>query len=213
MSNQTILQIRVDNDLKAQASEVFEQLGIDIPTAVRMFFKAVIREQGLPFETKVRNNTMESEQFMTFMKNFVMYQPPLSSDEDTIAVLPLESDGAIPPAMYVQLVTKVPAGKITSWEDIFATLGHLYGREVKNLPDRTLPYMDEKTDLIPYWRIVSSQGVLMDGKGGTRAHQKEELLNEGIPVVQRGSRAGSYEVDNYKDYMFDFSKLKIVQEG
>lgn len=45
----TIMQVRIDNDLKAQAGEVFEQLGIDIPTAIRMFMRRAVLENGIPF--------------------------------------------------------------------------------------------------------------------------------------------------------------------
>lgn len=33
----TVLQIRLDEDLKNQASKLFEELGMDIPTAIRIF--------------------------------------------------------------------------------------------------------------------------------------------------------------------------------
>ena len=35
----SILQIRVDDNLKNEVSDLFERLGMDIPTAVRIFFK------------------------------------------------------------------------------------------------------------------------------------------------------------------------------
>ena len=34
MSIQTLIQIRVDTDLKDQVTELYEQIGIDIPTAI-----------------------------------------------------------------------------------------------------------------------------------------------------------------------------------
>ena len=48
-----VLQIRVDDDLKNQAIQVFDDLGLDISTAVRMFLKKSVQEKGLPFETKL----------------------------------------------------------------------------------------------------------------------------------------------------------------
>ena len=50
MSND-ILQVRVDRKLKDQAAAVLQEIGIDIPTAIRMFFKAVVREKKIPFST------------------------------------------------------------------------------------------------------------------------------------------------------------------
>ena len=46
----SILQIRVDENLKNEVSDRFERLGMDIPTAVRIFFKRAIIEKGLPFD-------------------------------------------------------------------------------------------------------------------------------------------------------------------
>ena len=46
----SILQIRVDENLKNEVSDLFERLGMDIPTAVRIFFKRAIIEKGLPFD-------------------------------------------------------------------------------------------------------------------------------------------------------------------
>ena len=41
----SILQIRVDDNLKNEVSDLFERLGMDIPTAVRIFFKRAIIER------------------------------------------------------------------------------------------------------------------------------------------------------------------------
>jgi len=43
----------MDEDLKNQAAELFESLGMDIPTAIRVFFKRALVEKGLPFDVKV----------------------------------------------------------------------------------------------------------------------------------------------------------------
>lgn len=45
----TTLQIRIDEDLKKQATEVFESLGMDLSTAVRVFLKKSVMENGMPF--------------------------------------------------------------------------------------------------------------------------------------------------------------------
>lgn len=43
------LQIRIDDDLKAQAQAVTAHLGLDVATAVRMFLTQMVRERALPF--------------------------------------------------------------------------------------------------------------------------------------------------------------------
>ena len=51
MSSST-LQIRIDDKLKEQAVALFDRLGLDLPTAVRMFLKKAVAENGVPFELK-----------------------------------------------------------------------------------------------------------------------------------------------------------------
>ena len=45
----TYIQVRIDKEDKDKASKIFEELGIDISTAVRMFLKKSIKVNGLPF--------------------------------------------------------------------------------------------------------------------------------------------------------------------
>ncbi|MBW3089223.1 type II toxin-antitoxin system RelB/DinJ family antitoxin [Bifidobacterium miconisargentati] len=42
--------IRIDPELRRQAESVFDQLGLTPSAAITLFYKAVVRENGLPFE-------------------------------------------------------------------------------------------------------------------------------------------------------------------
>ena len=53
----TTLHLRLDEDMKNQATDVFEQLGLDLPTAIRIFLRRAIAIDGMPFELK--NNRSE----------------------------------------------------------------------------------------------------------------------------------------------------------
>ena len=55
-----LLQIRVDEELKNQASSIYNELGIDLSTAVRMFLKKSVIEGGIPFDTKVDQLTLST---------------------------------------------------------------------------------------------------------------------------------------------------------
>lgn len=46
----SVVQIRVDEQLRNEATEVYEKLGIDLPTAVRMFLKRSVLDNGIPFK-------------------------------------------------------------------------------------------------------------------------------------------------------------------
>lgn len=47
---QTLIQIRVDRPLKDEVTKIFTSLGLDMSTAVRMFFQRCKRMKGIPFE-------------------------------------------------------------------------------------------------------------------------------------------------------------------
>ena len=44
--------IRMDEDLKKQAEELFADLGLNLSTAFTMFTRQAVREQRIPFEIK-----------------------------------------------------------------------------------------------------------------------------------------------------------------
>ena len=44
------LSIRIDDELKEQAREVYEEIGMDLSTAVIVFLKQSVRERKLPFQ-------------------------------------------------------------------------------------------------------------------------------------------------------------------
>lgn len=47
------LTLRIDPELKMQASELFNALGMDLSTATGIFFRQALRCHGLPFEVKL----------------------------------------------------------------------------------------------------------------------------------------------------------------
>ena len=44
-----LVQVRIDDQTKIKANIVFEELGLDMSTAIRMFLKKVIEVRGIPF--------------------------------------------------------------------------------------------------------------------------------------------------------------------
>ena len=56
----TFVQIRVDDKLKDDVSAIFDQLGLDLSTAVRIFFKRTVAEQGIPFTMKLNYDSKRS---------------------------------------------------------------------------------------------------------------------------------------------------------
>lgn len=53
MASTKMLHIRVDDDIKNQATETLEAMGLSMSEAVRLFLHRVVTEQALPFDMKV----------------------------------------------------------------------------------------------------------------------------------------------------------------
>lgn len=49
----TNLNIRTDKDVKEQAETIFNELGLNMTTAINMFLRTTIREHGIPFALKL----------------------------------------------------------------------------------------------------------------------------------------------------------------
>ena len=47
--------IRVDEKVKKEAEELFHEMGLNMSTAMNIFLKRCILEEGIPFELKVLN--------------------------------------------------------------------------------------------------------------------------------------------------------------
>lgn len=46
------IQVRIDSTLKKQADKVLDEIGLDLPTAIRLFLKKVVVTRAIPFELK-----------------------------------------------------------------------------------------------------------------------------------------------------------------
>lgn len=55
----TNLNIRIDEDLKKQSEEIFNELGLTMSAALTVFLRQTVRSNGIPFE--MRLNTPNDE--------------------------------------------------------------------------------------------------------------------------------------------------------
>lgn len=62
MAEQVLIQFRADKALKQDVADIYEQLGMDLPTAFRMFMKKSKQVRGLPFDA-VLPETNKREDF------------------------------------------------------------------------------------------------------------------------------------------------------
>jgi addiction module antitoxin, relB/dinJ family len=56
MIKTTLVQIRVDEALKDEVTNIYNHYGLDLPTAIRIFMKKTIAVNGLPFDLRDDSN-------------------------------------------------------------------------------------------------------------------------------------------------------------
>ena len=61
MAEQILIQFRADKSLKQDVADIYEQLGMDLPTAFRMFMKKSKQVRGLPFEAVLPETTVRDD--------------------------------------------------------------------------------------------------------------------------------------------------------
>lgn len=64
----TLVQVRIDEELKNQATAVYDALGIDLSTAVRMFLKRSVMVNGVPFSMTLQKNDYKAERAARVLK-------------------------------------------------------------------------------------------------------------------------------------------------
>ena len=52
----TLIQARVDTNLKNNAAKLFDNLGLDMTTAIKIFLKKCLQEGGIPFDVRQSKN-------------------------------------------------------------------------------------------------------------------------------------------------------------
>ena len=75
----SVVQVRMDPALRDTASETFEALGLDLPTAIRIFLKKSVAVHGLPFDVRVEMPNDETLRAMANVDNGVNLSRSFSS--------------------------------------------------------------------------------------------------------------------------------------
>ena len=153
-----IITIRIEDDLRDNASTVLDALGLDMPTAVRMYLKAIVRENGLPIGTKLTAAVAPAPAAEPAVCPACAAEPepepevPAVEEAPAEPEIPAEPEAAEPepaaepapelpdPAtragrkaiasLFIGEIVSVPAGKLTRWKDMEKKLSDKYGAEV-----------------------------------------------------------------------------------
>lgn len=64
----SIVNVRVDESTKQNIEKLYESLGLNISTAVNMFFKQCLMENAIPFQPKLKHrHTTTAERLKNYM--------------------------------------------------------------------------------------------------------------------------------------------------
>ena len=138
---------------------------------------------------------------------------------------------------FATIMCMIPAGKLTTQEAICEMWARRKGADTCEIKDGGIMPFDKQMfwtpadvqrvdfitdlksynknksnldDLIPYWRMISPKGTLIDfGCYFDKETQKELLEQEGHVIVQPNPSRRVYRVENYKAALFDLGKLII----
>lgn len=74
-----LLQLRIDDNLRKEAADLYSQLGLDLPTAIRMFLKKSVQVRGIPFSMILPEEDYKARAAVSAMKR-------MSKDAQTAGV-------------------------------------------------------------------------------------------------------------------------------
>jgi DNA-damage-inducible protein J len=59
---------RLDDNIKSQADAIFDELGLNMSTALTIFIKKVVRDGGIPFELTTREDPIYNPANMVILR-------------------------------------------------------------------------------------------------------------------------------------------------
>lgn len=79
----TTISIRVDTDLKNDADKLFNELGLNLSSAVNIFLRQSVREQAIPFNVSLNSEDRILKDAERFVDEHIFAFKSLASDEMT----------------------------------------------------------------------------------------------------------------------------------
>lgn len=95
MAEQVLIQFRADKALKQEVTEIYERLGMDLPTAFRMFMAKSKMVKGLPFDAKLPEQTItrtEAKNAFYELRKQAADVPEMSLDEINAEILAVRAE-------------------------------------------------------------------------------------------------------------------------
>lgn len=72
----SVLQVRIDESLRNETNEIFNNLGLNMSSAIRLFLNRVVIAQGLPFPMTLENQfNNANDSFEPLIENNSTFDP------------------------------------------------------------------------------------------------------------------------------------------
>lgn len=68
---QSMVNFRMDEDLKKSMEQICQELGMNMSTALTIFAKTVVRERRIPFEVTTNSDPFYSDKNIAYLKQIV----------------------------------------------------------------------------------------------------------------------------------------------
>nr|AGS53201.1 addiction module antitoxin, RelB/DinJ family [uncultured bacterium contig00081] len=85
MTQTSLIQVRVEENFRKEVDSLFVDLGLDTPTAIRIFLRQSLKRRGLPFEVSQYSPNAETlaaiEEVKEMKKNPRLYKSYSSVEE------------------------------------------------------------------------------------------------------------------------------------
>ena len=201
--------IRLDPNLKEQATSIFEALGISMSSAINTFLKATIREQGLPFEMKVEspeapatgNSTLNSASLARKDEFYTQYEDVAKEMQYYVKqfkgkTVLCNCGDSFESAFFRYFVlnfnelglaslisTSYSGSSLGKQEDPLPSTLPAYKATVTEVPDIDLVRPDGSLDLNGIFKAKGNTLEVLSGNGDFRSFECEELLEEVDIVV------------------------------
>jgi DNA-damage-inducible protein J len=84
-----LFQLRIDDNLRKEATEVYSRLGLDLPTAIRIFLTRSVQVQGIPFSMTLPKDDYKATSGLAAMRRM-----SLSAEKSEISNMTLDEINA-----------------------------------------------------------------------------------------------------------------------
>jgi len=205
MSTKPTTTIRIDSNVKKQANEVFDDIGISMSAAINTFLKAVIREGTMPFDIKTKRSKTHSNSGNTKLNHaFIVKKDEFYTQYEDVEremlnyrkqlkgkTILCNCDDPFESAFFRFFVIHFNKLELAGLTSTCYAESQIAGREyplegetvaykavVKEVPDETLVMPDGSLDLESLFTIPGNSLMLLSGDGDFRSEECEALLKE-----------------------------------